>query len=146
MKKTTCRLAALLLTAVMTCSLAACAKNDPANPHTYDFGKDKVASISSVVGDREVIGRGYQDENEFPSFTYTYSSTTVTEDLQTYVQSLKDNGWTPSGPGFDLTTFPGTVQMVKESKEQNKILVLVIAYEEDAYTLKVTQAVAALAQ
>lgn len=140
MKKWAYRLAVVLMAVIFSCLLLACESNDPLNPKTYQFGKDKVASIISVVGERTVTNVESQGKNEFPSKQYTYRSDSVSDDLTQYIQFLQDAGWTMAGASYDLETPPGMAQFVKESVDEGQILTLRIDYEETQYTIKITKA------
>ena len=139
MKKYVCRLTLVFAAVLFFCLLSACAgEADPSTLETYNFGKDKIPSITSVVGERTVTAVESEGENEFPSKQYTYQSTSVSDDLSQYIQLLQEQGWTESGE-YDLEESSGSVQFVKESADEGQILVLYIDYEEKQYIIKATK-------
>ncbi|MDR0671550.1 MAG: hypothetical protein LBF64_04475 [Oscillospiraceae bacterium] len=121
--------------------LSACAGEDadPAALKTYDFGRDKVPSITAVVGERTVTEVASEGKNEFPSKQYTYQSNSVADDLSQYTQLLQEQAWTTTGDGYNLKESPGSAQFVKESADNGQILILFITYEENQYAIKVTK-------
>jgi len=142
MKKMICRFAAVLMAASMTCALCACQSKDA----YYQFDKDKIPSINSVVGERKITAVEDIDRNEFPTLQFTYESDSVFEDLSQYTQLLKDQGWTAAGAYDDLQTPPGIVHLYKESSEENWMLNIRISYEENQYTVRVTKVEATISQ
>ncbi|WP_040196723.1 hypothetical protein [Candidatus Soleaferrea massiliensis] len=145
MKKYVCRLALVLMAVLLSCLLSACT-NDPSKLETYDFGGDKVSSITSVVGERTVTDVASEGKNEFPSKQYTYQSSSVSDDLLQYTQFLQEQGWTAAGNGYNLKELPGSAQFVKESVDEGQILTLYIAYENNQYAIKVTKLEAVIGQ
>lgn len=130
----------LVFTAVLfSCLLNACASTDPSTLKTYNLGRDKVPSVTSVVGERTVTGVDTEDRNEFPSKQFAYQSNSVSDDLGQYIELLQEKGWTISGDDFNLEEPLGSVQFVKESVESGQILELFITYSENEYVIKVTK-------
>ena len=146
MKKFICRLVSVCLAVLLTCLFSACTVDGNSNPDTYDFGKDEVPSITSVVGERELKSEEKEGKNEFPSKEYTYTSDSVSDDLLQYTQLLQEQGWTAAGDGYDLKQFPGSAQFVKESVDEGQILTIYISFEENEYSIKVTKVEAVIAQ
>jgi len=147
MKKYTRLLAFVFAAVLFSCLLSACANADePSTLKTYDFGRDKVPSVTSVVGERTVTGVESEGKNEFPSKQYTYQSDSVFDDLSQYTQLLQEQEWTIAGGGYDLKESPGSAQFVKESADNGQLLVLFITYEQSEYAIKVTKVEAALGQ
>jgi len=144
MKKPTCLIVFVFAAVLLSCLLSACASDDPATLKTYNFDRDRVPSITSVVGKRTVTDVESEGKNEFPSMQYTYQSNSVFDDLFQYTQRLQERGWTTTGGSYDLKESPGSAQFVKESVDNRQILILFIAYEENAYAIKVTKLEAAL--
>lgn len=142
MKKYVCRFAAVLMAALISCSLCACESKDA----NYKFGKDKIASITSVVGERTLTGTEYEGKNEFPTVEYSYQSSSVADDLSQYIQYLKEQGWTAAGADYDLATPPGLAQFVKESAEDGWILNLRLSYSENAYKIRIAKIEATISQ
>lgn len=65
---------------------------DAANLTQYELGDDFIPSITSVVGERKVTGVESSIDNGVVTKQYTYSSTSVYDDLWTYVQEFMDDG------------------------------------------------------
>lgn len=146
MKKYVCLLAFVFTAVLFSCLLSACASDDadPATLETYNIGRDKVPSITSVVGERTVTGVESEGENEFPSKQYTYQSNSVFDDLSQYIQLLEEKEWIITADGYNLEESPGSVQFAKESADNGQILVLSINYKENEYAIKVTKVEAAI--
>ena len=104
----------------------------------YDFGSDKVPTINAVVGERKVTGVETSTTNGAPQKQYTYSSTSVTSDLASYAQHLRDHGWIVT-QDYNFYTIPGSAQLAKESADDGKVLVLSIAYENAKYAIKISK-------
>jgi len=121
--------------------LSACESGDtdPSTLKAYNFDRDKVPSITSVVGERTVTDVESQGENEVPSKQYTYQSDSVSDDLLQYTQLLQEKGWMTAGGGYDLEELPGTAQFVKESVDDGQILIIYIDYGESEYSIEVTK-------
>lgn len=139
MKKYTRLLTFVFAAVLLSCLLSACASADPSTQNTYNFDRDKVPSITSVVGERTVTDVQSEGINEYPSMQYTYQSDSVFDDLSQYIQLLQEQGWTKSGDDYNLEESPGSAQFVKESATKGQILVLFITYGENEYSIKVTK-------
>ncbi len=128
------------------CLLSACSGDaDPSALKTYIFGKDKIPSVTSVVGERAVTDVQTEGENEFPSTQYTYQSDSVSDDLLQYTQLLQEQGWTEAGD-YNLEEATGSAQFVKESADEGQILMLYINYEDGQYIIKATKLEAVIDQ
>jgi len=145
MKRHAYHLAFFLAAALVFCLLGACAGGSPSTLKTYDFGRDKVPSITSVVGERTVTGVATEGKNEFPSKQYTYQSSSVIDDLGQYFQLLPEQGWITAGGGYNLEESAGSAQFVKESADSGQILTILVTYEENSYTIGITKLVAEIA-
>ncbi|MDR0382155.1 MAG: hypothetical protein LBH86_09230 [Oscillospiraceae bacterium] len=141
MKKHVCFLAFIFVAVLFSCLLSACtvADTDPSALETYDFGRDKVPSVTSVVGRRTVTDVESEGKNEFPSRQYTYQSDSVSDDLSQYIQRLQEQAWTATGVGYNLEESPGSAQFFKESADEGQILTVFITYEDNEYAIKVTK-------
>jgi hypothetical protein len=141
MKKHVRFLAFVFAAVLFACLLSACESDDadPSTLKTYNFGRDKVPSITSVVGERTVTDEASEGKNEFPSKQYTYQSNSVSDDLFQYTQLLQEQEWTTTGDGYNLEESPGSAQFVKQSADSGQILILFITYEDNQYTIKVTK-------
>jgi hypothetical protein len=106
---------------------------------SYDFGTDSVATVNSVVGERKVTGVSTGTANGAQYKEYKYESSTVSADLIGYIiNDLVQNGWIAL-VDFDLNDVPGTGQIATESKDEGKILVMDITYENSGYTIRITK-------
>ena len=112
---------------------------DAAKLTEYEVDGETVPSISSIVGEREVTAVDTETNNGVKSVQYTYKSTSVTDDLIAYLSKLQDEeGWLVT-EDYDLTTVPGTAQMGKASEDEGQILILSVAYEDEAYAIKISK-------
>jgi hypothetical protein len=78
-------------------------------------------------------------DNGVASKQYTYSSTSVYDDLWAYVQKLMDEGWLVT-EDIDLKAVPGSGQLGKKASDEGHILLLSFAYEDGKYAIKISKA------
>ena len=140
MRKAVCHIVSFLLVLVFVLALSGCgaALEDAAKLDEYDMGGDRIPSVTSVVGEREVTNVSSETNNEVKSIQYTYVSDTVYDDLWAYVQKLMDDGWLVT-QDIDLNVVPGSGQLGMESKDDGEILLVSFAYEDDQYAIKITK-------
>jgi len=113
--------------------------SDAAELTEYEMDGETIPSISSVVGEREVTAVDMETKDGVKSVQYTYKSTSVADDMIAYLSKLHDeDGWLVT-EDYDLSVVPGTVQMGKASEDEGKILILSVAYENEAYAIKVSK-------
>ena len=135
-------LAILLLLVASWLLLCACGGplSDAAKLKELDFGSDKVPTINAVLGqERKVTAVDVGTNNGAPFKQYTYSSTSVTQDLSVFAKHLRDKGWVVV-KDYNFEKIPGMASLAIESSESGKILYMSIAYEKDKYAIKVTKA------
>ena len=144
MKKIVCSLALVFMVILSSCLLSACT-DSPEQVEAYSFDDDVIPSVTSVVGERSVIGVETEGDNEYPSIQYTYGSDAVSNDLAQYIEHLQSEGWIASGPSYNLDEPPGTAQFVKESADDGQIMTMVITFEEGQYSVKITKLEGAIA-
>lgn len=103
----------------------------------YEMDDDTIPSINSVVGERTVVGVETSISNGVPSKQYTYSSTSVFDDVFAYIKVLvEQEGWLII-KDYNLNVTPGSAQFGKQSNEEGKILILTIDYEDTEYVVKI---------
>jgi hypothetical protein len=144
MKKHIGILAFVFSAVLLSFLLSSCAGSDPSTVKTYDFGRDKVPDITSVVGDRSFTVVENEGSPGFPSKQYTYQSNTVFDDLSQYTQLLQEKDWAVAGGGYNLEESPGDAQFVMESADKGQILVILITYKENEYIIKISKIEAVL--
>jgi len=106
----------------------------------YEMGDDKIPSINAVVGDERQatdVESGFTSEG-VQYKQYSYMSGTVTDDLQSYTQHLKDIGWVVT-KDYNLTHITGEVELAKESVEDDTVLVMAIVYETGKYEVRINK-------
>jgi hypothetical protein len=140
MKKTIRFIPSLLLMTLFVSLLTGCgaALADAAKLTQYEIGGDKIPSITSVVGEREVSGVESSTKNGVSSKQYTYTSDTVYDDLLAYVTRLMDDGWLVT-QDIDLNVIPGSGELGKKSAEEGQILLVAFSYDQDGYAVNVTK-------
>lgn len=106
-----------------------------ANAEEYTMGGDTIKSIKAVVEKREVTSISTEISNGVHTKTVHYQSDSVQDDLVQYVQYLREEAGFHLTKEMDLTQFPSTVQMGKESEDPGEILILTIDYDQFGYTL-----------
>lgn len=135
MKKT----ATILLIIVISVALmAGCAALDnAAKLQEYDMSGDTIPSVNAIVGDRKVTGVASSSSTGSKSKTYTYESSTVTDDMVTYLTELMDNYGFISTMDAKFDQFPGTTEFAAESKDDGKVLVVHIEFDQGGYILTI---------
>ncbi len=124
---------------VFALALTACgALKDAAKLSEYEVGGESIASITSVIGEREVTGVESSTNNGVSSKQYTYASESVYDDLLAYIRKLMDENWLVT-EDIDLNVVPGKGQLGKKASEEGQILLLSIAYEDSKYAIKITK-------
>ncbi|MFA5523749.1 MAG: hypothetical protein WDA24_05265 [Tissierellales bacterium] len=136
-KKVCCMMSLFMVIAMMLTGCGA-VLTDASNLTQYELGDDLIPSITSVVGERKVTGVESSIENGVVTKQYTYSSTSVYDDLWTYVQELMNDGWLVT-QDIDLNVIPGSGQLGKGSIEEGQILLVSFSYEESSYTIKLVK-------
>ncbi len=138
MKKTKYTALVLLVcaTAVLLCSCNTLKK--AAELQSYDFGDDSIPSINSVVGEREVtaVNKGTANGTQYQE--YQYLSGTVFDDLVTYLDKLRAGGYIVTKE-YDIANSPGSAQVATQSAGEGMILVVDIAYEDGAYSVRASK-------
>ncbi len=104
----------------------------------YEMSGDKIPSITSVVGEREVTGVNTATDNGVKTKQYTYVSATVYDDLWAYVQRLMGDGWLVT-QDIDLAVIPGTGQLGTHSIEEGQILLVSFSYDSTGYIIELTK-------
>jgi hypothetical protein len=98
-----------------------------------------------AVGERKVTGVSTGTDNGAQYKEYTYESSTVSDDLIAYIiDDLVESGGWVALVDFNLNDVPGTGQIATESKDEGKILIMDITYENSGYTIKITKTVGEL--
>lgn len=106
----------------------------------YEFGDDKVPSINAVIGEtRKVSGVSVGTDNGVQYKQYTYTSSTVTDDLSTYITFLLDEGWVAT-KDYDLSAVSGETQFAMESVDDGQVLIISMAFEAGQYTIRANKA------
>lgn len=139
MKRTVYWTISLLMAVALTLTGCGATLTDAGKLMQYELGEDIIPSITAVVGEREVTGVETSTDNGVASKQYTYSSTSVYDDLWAYVQKLMDDGWLVT-EDIDLKVVPGSGQLGKKASEEGHILLLSFVYEDGKYTIKISKA------
>ena len=122
---------------VSACLLSGCSVlSNAAKLQEYDFDSDKIPTVNSVVGERQVTYVSTSISNGNDMKEYTYQSDSVFDDLLQYTQYLRENGWIVS-VSYDLNNMPGSAQLGKQSADSGKILLLTIDYKSGEYTVTI---------
>ena len=114
---------------------------NPASTLTeYDFGDDKVPSVNAVIGkERKVIGMDAGISAGSGQYKqYSYETASMLDDLISYSQHLRNNGWLVI-KDYDLNTGAGEMQLAAESAEKGKILIMTVNFEQNKYTINITK-------
>jgi hypothetical protein len=137
MKKTVLLAPALLL--ILATLLTGCGALKAASKlEEYKIGDDRIPSITSQVGERDVTGVQSSTKNGIMTQEYTYASSSVYDDLLAYVSFLMDNGWLVT-EDIDLNVVPGSGELGRKASEEGQIILLFFSYEDDEYTIRLTK-------
>lgn len=101
----------------------------------YEMGDDTLLSIKSVVGKRDIVGISTGIYDGVKTKSMEYRSSSVQEDLMTYVQYLRDEGGFILVRDMDLTQIPSSVYLGKTSVDPGMLVMLTIDYDAFGYTL-----------
>jgi len=105
----------------------------------YDFGTDKVASINAVIGEtRKVNGVSVSTSSGSQYKQYTYETASMVQDLMTYSNHLRNNGWLVL-KDYNLTAGNGEMQLGIESADSGKILIMSVVFEQNKYAIRITK-------
>ena len=131
----------VMVTSLLVVFTAGCGiLKNTAKLQEYEMGDDRIPSINAVVGEeRQATGveAGITAENvQFKQ--YSYSSDSVTDDLQAYTQHLREIGWVVT-KDYNLTQSTGEVELAKESVEDEMVLVMAIVYESEKYEVRINK-------
>lgn len=134
------RVISLVLILSLTFALAGCsaALKEAAKLSEYEAGDDRIPSITSVVGEREVTDVEVSTKNGVVTKQYTYLSTSVYDDLFAYVTKLMQDDWLVT-QDIDLNVVPGSGELGRNSKDEGQIVLLSFSYEEGGYTVQIVK-------
>jgi len=138
MKKSLCFTTSVLLMLAFILTGCGAVLEEAAKLSEYEAGDDRIPSITSVVGEREVTGVESSVKNGIVSKQYTYVSNSVYDDLLAYVSALMEDGWLVT-KDIDLKVVPGSGELGKKSSEEGQIVLLSFAYEDSKYTINITK-------
>jgi hypothetical protein len=133
----------LTLVSALALALSACsALKDAAEMQAYTFGNEKIPSINSVVGQRDVTGveSGKGTDGDYQEYTYTSNS--AVSDIQKYIDLLQDEGWVVTINEGNASS--GKVQVGNESAQSGYIFLVTIEYTTTSYTLNAKKYVGTL--
>ncbi len=124
----------------LTFALTGCgaALKEAAKLGEYEAGDDRIPSITSVVGEREVTDVEISTKNGVVTKQYTYISTSVYDDLLAYVNRLMQDDWLVTRD-IDLNVVPGSGELGKNSVDEGQIVLLSFSYEEGGYTVQIVK-------
>ncbi len=125
---------------------AVLATRGAANADEYKMDDDVIQSVKAIVGKRDVSAVSTSVKNGIHSKSYTYQSSSVQEDLVSYVEYLRGEGGFSLTDDMDLSKFPATVRMAKQSVTQGEIIVLSIDYTDSEYTVTLQKGAGSITQ
>lgn len=103
----------------------------------YTIGADTIPSIKAVVEERKITSVSTSTFNGITTKEMELKSSSVQEDLSEYIKYLKSNEQFYLLKEMDLSILPGTIQIAKESIEENQIIIMDIEYDSSGYTIKI---------
>jgi nitrogen fixation-related uncharacterized protein len=119
---------------------------DIPNPAYYDLGRDLVASITKIVGEREISGYDRKTENGATILKAAYltdpkDKTQPANDVWDYFQYLMNDEGFISLVSFDVLPYEGGVDLslAKYSVDEGQIIIVNIYYDSGGYTLEITK-------
>lgn len=106
----------------------------------YVLGNDKIPSISSIVGERELYKYKSSDGDNYISKTYKYKNIkNPTSDITNYIDTLKNDYNYLYTSKIDLSKKEGKLQLGNNSVDSKKIIIVNITYDKDSYTITLTK-------
>ena len=105
----------------------------------YTLGDDTISSIKSVVEKRKVTSVYTEIKNGITTKTVEYKSDSVQDDLIKYVEYLRTDAGFSLIKEMDLSVVPSTVQLAKESVDEGQVIIIIIDYTLNGYTIKLTK-------
>ena len=105
----------------------------------YTLGDDTISSIKSVVEKRKVTSVYTGIKNGITTKTVEYKSDSVQDDLIKYVEYLRTDAGFSLIKEMDLSVVPSTVQLAKESVDEGQVIIIIIDYTLNGYTIKLTK-------
>ena len=103
------------------------------------MGDDTISSIKSVVEKRKVTSVYTGIKNGITTKTVEYKSDSVQDDLIKYVEYLRTDAGFSLIKEMDLSVVPSTVQLAKESVDEGQVIIIIIDYTLNGYTIKLTK-------
>lgn len=108
-----------------------------ASADEYTLGEDVIPSIKYVVEERKVVSASTEIKNGVTIKIMEFESDSVQEDLLKYVLHLRESEDFYLTNDMDLSIIPGTIQMAKQSVEDNQIVMLNIEYSAFGYIIEI---------
>ncbi len=105
----------------------------------YTLGDDTISSIKSVVEKRKVTSVYTGIKNGITTKTVEYKSDSVQDDLIKYVEYLRTDAGFSLIKEMDLSVVPSTVQLAKESVDEGQVIIIIIDYTLNGYTIKLNK-------
>ena len=105
----------------------------------YTLGDDTISSIKSVVEKRKVTSVYTGIKNGITTKSVEYKSDSVQDDLIKYVEYLRTDAGFSLIKEMDLSVVPSTVQLAKESVDEGQVIIIIIDYTLNGYTIKLTK-------
>jgi hypothetical protein len=126
---------ALVVFALCSCAVL----DDAAKLEAYDFGGDRIPSLSSVAGERKVtsVESGSRTGGvEYKNFSYESSS--MSADMDAYFAALKDAGFivTKDSAG---NTLKGSVELGCDSVDEGKIILINLAWDNSIIEVQISK-------
>ena len=119
---------------VILCVIVFSILNKQKNADYYTLGSDRIASVKSVIGVRDITSTSATAQNGVTTKSYDYRSTTSTDDILKYVTYLVDEeGFAPAV----LNQNSSQPVYTKRSFEEDKILLLTMSDTGFGYTLTI---------
>lgn len=106
-----------------------------ANAKEYKLGNDTIASINAIVDKRKITSVSTETSNAIKTKSITYKSNSVHEDLDKYIEHLTNEEHFTLLKNVDLSLASSTVQLGKDSKDPQQIIVITITYDPFGYTI-----------
>lgn len=127
-------LGGIIVLGIILCVVVFSILNNQKNADYYVLGTDKIASVKTVIGVREMSGVSTSIQNGVSAKTYNYKSETSTNDVSQYVTYLvEDEGFIPT----ILNQQSDQPVYAKKSVDEGKILILTIVDTGFGYTLTI---------
>lgn len=131
-------LSAIFILIIVSVLLIFCTLNKISEMPTVELGDEKISTITSIIGKKKVtaVSVEYGDTSITKTYTYKSEDTTFSKDIYRYYLNLCDKeNFEYINELEELTATRGGMLLVKQSKDEGKLLAVYIYYDTNGYKI-----------